>query len=102
MTIQQKKLPEPSEYELWSQSEAFKKAWDSDSIERNINLAIREGWRCGFCNYSPEKQTDEIRNKRLRQLTKRELLRRHMRDHLNYQGDRVWKHTPRFKHQDRT
>ncbi len=101
MTTRQTKPQMLSEYDLWSQSEAFKKAWDSDWIERKTNLAIREGGRCGFCGYTPEKQTEKIKGKRLRQLTKRELLRRHMRDHLSYQGDQVWKHPTGFDHRGR-
>ena len=39
-----------------------------------------------------------MKSKRLRQLTKRELLYRHMKDHLNceYDRDRQWKHPPGF------
>ena len=108
MTTRQMKPRMLSEYDLWSQSQAFKKAWDSDSIERKNKLAIREGGRCGFCGYTPEKQTEHIKGKRLRQLTKRELLYRHMKNHMreareygNYQGDRTWQHPPGFNHRGR-
>ncbi len=103
MTMRQTKPRMLSEYELWSQSQAFKKAWDSDWIEGKIRLALRQGGVCGFCGYTPEKQVEGIRGKTLRRLTKRELLLRHMRNHLNceYDRDRQWKHPPRFEHQGR-
>ncbi len=101
MTTRQTKPRMLSEYDLWVQSQAFKKAWDSDWIERKTRMALREGGRCGLCGYSPERQTEHIKGKRLRQLTQHELLLRHMRDHLSYQGDRIWKHPPGFTQRDR-
>jgi hypothetical protein len=98
-----RKLPED---DAWSRGVASSFLnWASDWAKRKTKLALREGGKCGFCGYSPDRQTQDIRGKRLRQLTKRELLHRHMKDHLreareypNYKGDRIWKHPPGFDH----
>ena len=108
MTTRQMKPRKLPDDDLWSQTQASLRAWGTEWAEGKTRLAIREGGRCGFCGYSPEKQTDEIRNKRLRRLTKRELLYRHMKNHMqeakeysNYKGDRTWQHPPGFNHRGR-
>ncbi len=77
------------------------RAWLSDWTERKTRMAIREGWKCGYCGYTPEKQTEDIKREPLRRLTNHELLRRHMRAHLDYEDDREWEHPPGFNHQGR-
>ena len=97
MTTRQMKPRMLSEYDLWVQSQAFTKAWELDSIERRVRLAIREGGRCGFCGYTPEKQTEKIKSAHLRKLTQRELLYRHMKNHM-WEANRTWKHPPGSNH----
>ena len=95
MTTRQMKPRKLPEDDRWSQTPASLRAWGTEWAEGKTRLAIRQGDVCGFCAYSPEKQTAEIRNKRLRQLTKQELLLRHMRNHYDEGHQRSrWEHPP--------
>ena len=102
MTTRQMKPRKLPDDDRWSQTPDLLRAWASDWAEGKTRLAIREGGRCGFCGYSPDRQTQDIKGKRLRQLTKRELLLRHMRDHY-YEGHQrgKWHHPPGFDHRGR-
>ncbi len=85
MTTRQKKP--------WHDEASCRRA-ESDWAERKTRMAIREGWKCGYCGFSPEGQSEEI---------KHELLRQHMRAHLHDEGDQSdkWQHPTGFDHRGR-
>lgn len=97
MTTRQMKPRKLPEDDCWSvtRTTASLMAWGSDWVERQTKLAIRQGGKC-FCGYTPEKKTEHIKRPRLRQLMKRELLHRHMKDHVKHEGYQKLKYQSGF------
>ena len=74
-------------------------------VERRVRSAIQEGWRCGFCGYVPQPKFRTGLNPTQKQIegTKRMLLRRHIANHLDDEGDQSdkWQHPPGFNFRGR-